>query len=79
LNRLPPLIHEKGRAVVVAMVGAPQGHELSTTLDKVSLDLVYIPMILKRKSYKGINVLCPLEFWNFELDRGFPKLFIVKV
>ena len=79
LNGVPILIHEKGRAMAVAMVGASQGHELSTALDKVSRDPVDVPMVLKRKSLKGIDALCPLEFWNFELDRGFAQLLTVKV
>jgi hypothetical protein len=79
LNGVPHFIHEKGRSMAVAMVGAPQGRELSTALDKVSLDPVYVPMILKRKSLKGIDALCLVEFGDSELDRGFAKLSIVEV
>jgi hypothetical protein len=65
--------------MAVATVGASQGNELSTALDKVGFGLVYVTMILKRKSLKGIDALCPLEFWNFELDRGFAQLLTIKV
>ena len=78
LNRLP-ILHVKGRAMVVAMVGAPQRNELSTALDKVSPGPFFVSMILKGKSLKGIDALYPMEFGNFELDCGFAKLSIIKV
>ena len=65
--------------MAVAMVEAPQGNELFTALNKVSLDLVYVPMILKRKTLKGIYALRPMELRNFELDLGFAQFFVVKV
>jgi hypothetical protein len=79
LNRVSILIHEKGRAIAVAMVEASQSYKLLTVLDKVSCDPVDISMILKRKSLKDIDMLCLLEFWNFELDQGFAQLLTVKV
>ena len=72
-------LYVKGSPMVVAMVGASQLNSLSTTFNKVSLDLVYIPMILKWKSLKGVNALSPMKFWNFGLDLSFAKLFAVKV
>ena len=42
LNRVPILIHEKGRAIAVAMVGASQSHELSTALEKVSPNITFV-------------------------------------
>ena len=71
LNKVPILIYKKGRAIAVAIVRASQLHKLLTTLDKVSCNLVNVFIILKRKSLKGIDALCLLEFWNFELDQGF--------
>jgi len=62
------LIYKKGKAIAIAIVRASQLHELLIILNKVSYNLVNVLIILKRKSLKGINALCPLEFWNFELD-----------
>jgi hypothetical protein len=78
LNRLP-VLHVKGRAMAAPMVSAPQRNELSTALNKVSPGLFFVSMILKGKSLKSTNALRPMEFRNFELDRGFAKLSIVKV
>jgi hypothetical protein len=66
-NRLI-ILHEKGRSMVVAMVGASQGHELSTALDKVSPNPLFVPMILQRKSFKSVNALRPKEFGKLNLD-----------
>jgi len=57
--------------IVVVIVGASQGNELSTALDKVGFSLSYIAIILKRKSLKGINALGPIEFKDFKLSLSF--------
>lgn len=72
-------LYVKGSPTAVAMVGASQLNELSTVFNKVSLNLVYVPMILKWKSSKGVNALGPMKFWNFGLDLSFAKLFAIKV
>jgi hypothetical protein len=53
------------------MVRASQGNELSTALDKVSFGLVYIAIVLKRKSLKDIDILGSMEFGDFELGLSF--------
>jgi hypothetical protein len=78
LNHLV-FVYIKGAPTAVAMVRASQGIKLSATLDKVSLDLVYIAMILKRKSLKGVDVLRSMEFGNFEFDISFAQPFAIKV
>jgi len=78
LNRLP-VLYVKGRAIAAAMISSPQRNELSAALDKVSPSLFFVSMILKGKSLKGIDALCPVEFRDSELDRGFAKLSIVEV
>jgi hypothetical protein len=64
-------VYVKRTPMAVAMVGTSQGNELLTVLDKVGFDLIYVAMVLKRKSLKGIDALGPIEFGNFELDLGF--------
>jgi hypothetical protein len=64
-------VYVKRTPMAVAMVGAFQGNELSTALDKVGFGLVYVTMVLKRKSLKGIDALGPMEFGDFELSLSF--------
>jgi hypothetical protein len=66
-NRLL-VLYKKGAAIAVAIVGAPQGKEPLTVLDKVRIDLVHVSIVFERKSRKGIDTLYPVELRDFDLD-----------
>jgi hypothetical protein len=62
-----PVLHKKGTTMAVAMVGAPQGKEPLTALDKVRINLAYVSMVFERESRKGIDTLYPMELRDFDL------------
>lgn len=65
------IIHEEWFLMIVLMMNINQESELLTTFDELSFDLVFVWMMMKRKSIESNDVLCLMKFWNLKLDWGF--------
>lgn len=71
--------HEKCFTPTVTMASTNQGDELSTTFNKVRLNLVFISTVLERESRKGVDALRPAELWNDKLDIGLTERLAIEI
>jgi hypothetical protein len=56
-----------------------QGDKLSTALNDIGLNLLFVLVVLERESSKGVDAFRPAEFWNGEVDKSYAKSFAIKV
>lgn len=72
-------LHIEGDSLVVAMVHAHEGEELSTAFFQISSRLLFFLMVWEGEDSKGVDPPCPTEFLNPKCSRYLAKNFPIGV